>query len=65
MRLDISTGECNWIIDLVRKDKEENDRLNKAAPHPLYALRRDNMESLQYKLESAVLRQINREEQSR
>jgi hypothetical protein len=62
MRLDLSKQECRWIADLVKKDKDENDRLNKEAPHPLYELRRDNMESLEYKLESAILRQIEREQ---
>jgi len=65
MRIDITKEECRWLIDLVKKDKEENARQNKATPHPLFELRRDNMESLEYNLESAVLRQIKREEQTR
>ena len=65
MRLDLEKQEIRWLSDLVRRDKEENDRLNKATPHPLYELRRDNMESLEYKLESAILRQMKREEQTR
>ena len=65
MRLDISKQEARWLSDLVRKDKEENDRNNKTSPHPLYELRRDNMESLEYKIESALFRQIKREEQAR
>ena len=65
MRLDISKQECRWIVDLIKRDKEENIKLNNDTPHPLYELRRDNMESLEYKLESAILRQINREEQAR
>jgi hypothetical protein len=65
MRLDLTIQECRWLTDLVRKDKEENDRINKTTPHPILELRRDNMESLEYKLESAILRQIKREEQTR
>ena len=65
MRIDITKEECRWLIDLVKKDKEENIRHNKTTPHPLFELRRDNMESLEYKMESAILRQTNREEQTR
>jgi hypothetical protein len=65
MRLDLSKQECRWIADLVRMDKEESGRLHKATPHPLLELRRDSMESLEYKIESAIHRQIKREEQAR
>jgi hypothetical protein len=65
MRVDLSKQEILWIVDLIKKDKEENDRLNKLNPHPLYELRRDNMESLEYKIESAILRQFKREEMTR
>ena len=65
MRIDITKEECRWLIDLVKKDKKENARQNIATPHPLFELRRDNMESLEYNLESAVLRQMKREEQTR
>jgi len=65
MRIDITKEECRWLIDLVKKDKEENIRQNKTTPHPLYVLRSENMESLEYNLQSAVLRQMKREEQTR
>jgi hypothetical protein len=65
MRLDLTKQECRWLIDLVKKDKEENSALHKTTPHALFELRRDNMESLEYKLESAILRQIKREEYAR
>ena len=65
MRLDLTKAECQWISDLVRKDKEENENHNIKTPHPLFELRRDNMESLEYKIESAIKRQLNREVQVR
>ena len=65
MRLDLTKQECRWLIDLVKKDKEENAALYKNTSHALFELRRDNMESLAYKLESAVLRQTKREEYAR
>ena len=65
MRIDITKQEALWLIDLVKRDKLENTELNKTTPHPLYELRRDNMESLEYKLESAIQRQMNREEYTR
>ena len=61
----MTTQELRWLADLCKKDKEENDRQNKATPHPLFELRRDNMESLEYKLESAILRQMKRVGQAR
>ena len=65
MRLDISKQEALWLADLVKKDMDKNTRLNNVTPHPLYELRRDNMESLKYKIDSAILRQMNREESTR
>jgi hypothetical protein len=65
MRIEITKSECQWLIDLVKKDKETNAGFNEKTPHQLYELRRDNMESLEYKLESAVIRQLKREEYTR
>jgi len=65
MRLDLEKQECQWLVDLCKRDKNENDKLNKITPHPLYELRRDNMESLEHKIKSAILRQTNREDQAR
>jgi len=61
MRIDITKQEARWLADLVKRDKLENTKLNETTPHPLYELRRDNMESLEYKLESAIQRQMNKE----
>ena len=65
MQINITKQEAQWLLALVKKDKDENAKRNKNTPHPLYELRRDNMESLKNKIESAIQKHIKREEQSR
>jgi hypothetical protein len=61
MRLELTKQECVWLADLVKKDKLEYEQHYNAAPNYIYLLRRDNMASLENKIESAIQRQILRE----
>ena len=53
----LTTQECVWLADLVSKEKTQAFRTNKATPHPLLELRRDNMASLEAKLNAAIQRE--------
>ena len=61
MRVELTKQEYKWLADLVNKAKTEADLANKETPHPLYELRRDNMASLEAKINTAIQKQINRE----
>ena len=61
MRLELTKQECKWLADLVRKEKTEVAHANEETPHPLYELRRDNMASLEAKIDKAISRQMQRE----
>ncbi len=60
MRLQLTTTECKWLADLANKAKIEADFANKETPHPLLALRRDNMADLESKLNSAIQKEIQK-----
>jgi len=53
----LTKQECKWLADLVSRAKEVATRENEATPHPLLELRRDNMASLEAKLNAAVERE--------
>ena len=61
MRLELTKQECKWLADLANKAKAEADQNNNKTPHPLFELQRDNMASLESKINDAVQRQIQRE----
>ena len=61
MYLNITKQEAQWLVALVKRDKEENEKLFKISLHPFYELSRDNMESLKNKIESAIHKQIKKE----
>ena len=56
MRIQLTTGECRWLADLVNKAKVEAEQANETTPHPLWELRRDNMADLESKLTAAIQR---------
>ena len=61
MRLELTKQECKWLADLANKAKTEATQANEATPHPLFELRRDNMASLEAKINAAIQRQIQRD----
>ena len=64
MRIDITKQEAMWLADLTRKAKAEAANANEETPHPLHELRRDNMASLEVKINEAIGRQLQREGRS-
>ena len=64
MRLELTKQECKWLADLANKAKIETAQANDATPHPLLELRRDNMASLEAKINAAIQRQIQRGERN-
>ena len=61
MRIELTKQECRWLADLVEKEKIAVSESLEESPHPIFELRRDNMATLEGKLESAIERQIQRE----
>ena len=61
MRVELTKQEYKWLADLANKAKIEAAQANEQQPHPLFELRRDNMASLETKINDAIQRQINRE----
>ena len=61
MRVELTKQEYKWLADLVNKAKVDAAQANEQTPHPLYELRRDNMASLEAKINEAIERQIQRE----
>ena len=64
MRVELTIQEYKWLADLAGKAKMEADRANEAMPHPLYELRRDNMASLENKINGAIGRYLHRDGRS-
>jgi len=60
MRLELTTQECRWLVDLANKAKIEAIQSNEKTPHPLFELRRDNMADLEDKLNASIQRHIQR-----
>ena len=61
MRIELTKQECRWLANLAKMEKEQADAHNAATPHALHELRRDNMASLEKKLNTAIQRQVARE----
>jgi len=61
MRVDLTRQEYKWLADLTNKAKTEAADANEKTPHPLFELRRDNMASLEAKINAGIDRQIQRE----
>ncbi|MDR0324783.1 MAG: hypothetical protein LBI19_01640 [Oscillospiraceae bacterium] len=61
MKVELTKQEYIWLADLVKKDKETYAAENEKTPHPLLELRRDNMASLEAKINAGVQRQIQRD----
>ena len=62
MRVELNKQECRWLADLANKAKIEAIQANEETPHPLFDLRRDNMADLENKLNTAIQKQIQRED---
>ena len=60
MKVELTKGECRWLINLVVKDKQKAEQANEQTPHPLLELRRDNMEELRKKLNKAMEKEMNK-----
>ena len=65
MRIEISKEECRWLVGLAEKAKLEAAEAHEQTPHGLLELRRGNMEDLERKLNTAIQRQIQREQRTR
>jgi len=61
MRIQLTKQECRWLADLANKAKIEADLANQEVPHPILALRRDNMADLESRLKGAIQREIEKE----
>jgi len=61
MKIELTKQEYKWLADLANKAKNEASLANDENPHPLYELRRDNMASLEAKINASIERQIQRE----
>ena len=61
MRLMLTKQECKWLADLVNKAKIKAVSDNDKTPHPLLELRRDNMATLETKINAAIQREIKKE----
>jgi predicted ATPase len=61
MRIEVTKQECRWLSDLAKKAKAEAENAHEATPHPLLALRAENMAALEAKLDKAMQRHIQRE----
>jgi len=57
----LTKQECQWLIDLTNRAKEAAAHANVETPHSLFELRRDNMEVLGSKLNTALRKQIQKE----
>ena len=64
MRLELTKQECMWLANLAGKAKTEAARANEETPHPLYELHRDNMASLEAKINKAISWQLQKEGRS-
>ena len=62
MRVELTTEECRWLLNLVSKAEVEAVQANEEAPHRLFALRRDNMADLRIKLNTALSRKLQRKQ---
>ena len=62
MRVELTKQEFKWLADLANKAKIAADHENTKTPHPLWELRRDNMASLEAKINAAIQRQIQRDD---
>ena len=60
MRVKLEIGEVRWLIDLVEKDKQKVEQANEQTSHPLFELRRDNMEELRKKLNKAMEKEMDK-----
>jgi len=61
MRVELTKQEYKWLADLANKARIEATHTNEKTPHPLLELRRDNMASLEAKINAGIQRQIQRE----
>ena len=61
MRMELTKQECKWLADLANKAKIKAVNDNDKTPHPLLELRRDNMASLEAKINAAVQREVQKE----
>jgi len=65
MRIEITKEECHWLVGLVEKARLEAAEAHEQTPHGLLELRRDNMASLENKLNAAISRKIQRDQRNR
>lgn len=61
MRLQLTKQECRWLADLANKAKIEAIHANEEMPNRILELRRDNMADLENKLNTAILKEIQKE----
>jgi hypothetical protein len=61
MRIEITKQECKWLAYLACNARIGAEQAHRESPHPLLALRADNMADLEGKLNAAIQRQIQRE----
>jgi hypothetical protein len=61
MRKELSKQEYRWLAALVRREKLEAEAANKETPHPLFVLRRDNMESLESRINALIKKDLTKE----
>ena len=65
MRVELTKQECRWFRDLASKERLAAQNAYAENGNPLYELRRDNMISLEHKLNTALERQAQRERRNR
>lgn len=61
MRIQLNKQECRWLADLANRAKTEAIQANAETPNRIFALRRDNMEDLENKLNAAIQKEIQKE----
>jgi hypothetical protein len=61
MKVELTKQEYRWLADLANKAKAEAAQAHEEKPHPLLELRRDNMASLEVKINAGINRQLQRE----
>jgi hypothetical protein len=64
IKVELTKHEYRWLADLAKRAKNEANQTNAETPHPLLLLRRDNMASLEAKLNAGIQRQIQKEGRS-
>ncbi len=64
MRIELTTVECRWLVDLANKAKIEAAQNFEESRHPILELRRDNMADLESKLNTAITKHRQRMERS-